>query len=162
MYWRYQLKQVLPSNRKVIFWRNNAENVTSGPDDILHYWGSQEDVAKGTWQHILVVKQSESKIILSPSDLLYLNKGMGFIWQNSSFGTYSVWRKIYDDFVVFPTGVEKSRILGAEVCAWGEVINEDTLENTLWPRASTFAARVWSEPKIQTHELLEHLVHLNS
>lgn len=48
MYWRYQLKQVLPSSRKVIFWRNNAENVTSGPDDILHYWGSQEDVAKGT------------------------------------------------------------------------------------------------------------------
>lgn len=47
MYWRYQLKQVLPSSRKVIFWRNNAENVTLGSDDILHYWGSQGDVAKG-------------------------------------------------------------------------------------------------------------------
>ena len=46
MYWRYQLKQSLPKSRKTIFWRNNAENVTTAPDDILHYWGAQADVAK--------------------------------------------------------------------------------------------------------------------
>jgi hypothetical protein len=43
----------------------------------------------------IVVGKSESKVILSPSDHLYLNTGFGNIWFNTSAGTYSVWRKIY-------------------------------------------------------------------
>lgn len=46
MYWRFQLKQVLPANRKVIFWRNDAQNVTTSESDVLHFWGAQTDVAK--------------------------------------------------------------------------------------------------------------------
>jgi len=46
MYWRFQLKQVLPANRKVIFWRNDGQNVTTSDNDILHFWGAQTDVAK--------------------------------------------------------------------------------------------------------------------
>jgi hypothetical protein len=64
---------------------------------------------------------------LSPSDWLYLNKGQGNIWLNTSAGAYSVWRQIYENFTVFPNGIDPSRILGAEVCLWGEVSNEDTL-----------------------------------
>lgn len=41
MYWRYQLKQSLPASRKVIFWRNDADNLTTGPDDIVQFWGAQ-------------------------------------------------------------------------------------------------------------------------
>ena len=41
MYWRYQLKQALPASRTVIFWRNDADNLTTGPEDIVQYWGSQ-------------------------------------------------------------------------------------------------------------------------
>lgn len=47
MYWRYQLKQFLPSSRKVIFWRNDADNVTTAPDDIVQYWGAQSQTANG-------------------------------------------------------------------------------------------------------------------
>lgn len=47
MYWRYQLKQALPQSRKVIFWRNDADNLTTGPDDIVQYWGSQAQTANG-------------------------------------------------------------------------------------------------------------------
>ena len=43
---------------------------------------------------ILVVNGSDSKIIMSQSDLLYLNKGQGFIWGNE-FGHYSLWKEIY-------------------------------------------------------------------
>lgn len=46
MYWRFQLKQVLPANRKVIFWRNDAQNVSTADNDILHFWGAQTDVAR--------------------------------------------------------------------------------------------------------------------
>jgi len=52
---------------------------------------------------------------------------------------------------VYPQGVDKSRILGAIACLWGEVSNEDTLENNLWMRATAFASRVWSEKIQQTH-----------
>lgn len=48
MYWRFELKQVLPVNRRTIFWRNDAANVTTSDNDILHYWGTQADVAKST------------------------------------------------------------------------------------------------------------------
>jgi hypothetical protein len=54
-----------------------------------------------------------SKIILSPSDLLYINKGIGNIWFNSSAGAYSVWKQIYDKFEVFPKGIDKTKVLGA-------------------------------------------------
>ncbi len=56
---------------------------------------------------------STSKVILSPSDFLYINKGIGNIWFNSSAGAYSVWKQIYKGFNVFPEGVAKERILGA-------------------------------------------------
>jgi hypothetical protein len=42
-----------------------------------------------------VVGKSDSRVILSPSDHLYLNTGFGNIWFNTSAGTYSVWRQIY-------------------------------------------------------------------
>lgn len=92
--------------------------------------------------------------------MLYLNKGQGNLWLNGTQGTYSVWRDIYENFTVFPPGVNTSRILGAEVCLWGEVSNEDTLENNLWMRASAFAARVWSEQILQTYEIVTNLVAL--
>ena len=40
VYWRYQLKQAIPSSRKVIFWEYDGK-IRAGPDDILQYWGSQ-------------------------------------------------------------------------------------------------------------------------
>ncbi len=52
MYWRYRLKQALPAGRKVIFWRNDADNVTTGDDDIVQYWGAQAQTANGMFFYI--------------------------------------------------------------------------------------------------------------
>ena len=46
MYWRKQLKAFIRKDRKVVFWRNDAKDVTTTGDDILQYWGSQTDTAK--------------------------------------------------------------------------------------------------------------------
>lgn len=70
----------------------------------------------------LVVNDSKSLLILSPSDYVYLNSGQGFITGNK-FGTYSTWRNIYLNFTPFPVGVNPKRIYGAEACLWGEVSN---------------------------------------
>lgn len=106
MYWRYQLKQALPQGRKVIFWRNDADNLTTGPDDIVQYWGAQSQTAN-------VTGKSTSKLVLSPSDYLYLNKGTTWIWMNKTNGPFITWRQIYQNFTVRPEGVDPNRILGA-------------------------------------------------
>lgn len=66
----------------------------------------------------LVTKNSTSKLILSPSDYLYLNKGTTWIWMNKTNGPFTTWRQIYTTFTVRPDGVDPNRILGAEVCLW--------------------------------------------
>lgn len=151
MYWRFQLKQVLPAGRRAVFWRNDGANVSTSDDDVLHFWGAQADVAK-------ITATSRSQIVLSPSDILYISKGMGNLWLNGTQGAYPVWRQIYEKFVLFPAGVEPTRILGAEVCLWGEVSNEDIMENNIWMRSSAFAARIWSSKTLLTHELVAGMV----
>lgn len=44
MYWRKLIKSYLPS-KKPIFWKNDAENVTTSSEDILQYWGAQAQTA---------------------------------------------------------------------------------------------------------------------
>lgn len=93
--------------------------------------------------------------------MLYINLGQGNIWLNSSAGSYSTYRHIYESFVVFPAGVDAARILGAEVCLWSEVSNEDTFENNIWMRASAFGAKVWSPTKLSQVELVRSLTKLS-
>ena len=90
---------------------------------------------------------------------MYLSTGKTNIW-SQPFGHYSVWRQIYEKFILFPEGIDKNRIIGAEVCLWGEVSDEDSLENNLWMRASAFASRVWNEKILQTHEVVEGMVEI--
>lgn len=54
----------------------------------------------------LVTSQSESKIILSPTDLLYIGHGTTNIWVNKTNGDFKSWRQIYLDFTVRPNGVD--------------------------------------------------------
>jgi hypothetical protein len=46
MYWRFEMKQVLPQNRTAVFWRNDAENIKVADNDVIHYWGAQADIPK--------------------------------------------------------------------------------------------------------------------
>lgn len=62
---------------------------------------------------VLVLGNSTSRIILSPSDFLYINKGFGNIWFSNSAGAYNVWKQIYQGFNLFPPGIDRNKILGA-------------------------------------------------
>jgi hexosaminidase len=39
---------------------------------------------------------------------------------------------------------EQKRILGGEVCMWGEQINPETVDSRVWPRTMAIAERFWS------------------
>jgi hypothetical protein len=51
-----------------------------------------------------------------------LNSGQGFV-TGKPFGHYSTWRQIYQDWLLYPRGVNQNRILGALAALWGEVSN---------------------------------------
>lgn len=48
---------------------------------------------------------------------------------------------------MYPTGVNKTRILGPLVALWGEVSNENSLDGNLWPRAIVVAQLAWQNEK---------------
>lgn len=106
----------------------------------------------------LVLGNTTSRVILSTSDYLYINKGIGNIWFNSSAGSYITWKQIYQGFEIFPQGVDKSKILGAEVTLWGEVSNDDLLENNLWMRSTAFAEKLWTDKTRSIKDLVKEVV----
>ena len=106
----------------------------------------------------VVLGNTTSRVILSTSDYLYINKGIGNIWFNSSAGSYITWKQIYQGFEIFPQGVDKSKILGAEVTLWGEVSNDDLLENNLWMRSTAFAEKLWTDIKRPIKDLVKEVV----
>jgi len=147
VYYRNQQRQFV-TNKTKLYWANEVQHIPPQPDDIIHFWGPSDTIN--------LLADLPNKIILSPTDFLYINSGFGFIWGNFA-GTMKTWRDVYA-FNPLPEGIDPSRILGAEVGLWGEVNSESTLDNYLWIRASSLAERLWSNEKDTIVELATRLV----
>lgn len=50
--WRFNLKQVLPSSRKIIYWADQEHNTTYSPNDIFQFKGNSSDIKSCT--HLLM------------------------------------------------------------------------------------------------------------
>ena len=75
MYWRGQLKSVVSTSKKVVFWRNDGHDVTTTANEIVHYWGSQADTAKSTLFDIQSLQIQQAKLFCPPQIYFISIKG---------------------------------------------------------------------------------------
>ncbi len=115
--WFNKLKSYLPG-RKFIYY-----DKCLGADDVAHFVGTNP----------ADLNSSSCPVILSPGNSAWLNLGL----QPGSYKT--MWTAMRANYKTFPDGIDKARIRGGEMLVWGEYINEDVLDNVVWPRAAIIA-----------------------
>lgn len=95
------------------------------------------------------------KLIMSNYDAWYFDCGFGAWVGNASnnwCSPYIGWQKVYENSprqIIIDANLTFSdqQVLGGEVAIWSEQVDSATIEGKLWPRASAFAERMWSDPE---------------
>jgi len=137
---RELLKNIDPS-KKAIYWVTENEFELNYPlGDVIQYWGHSHNI--DDMKDIFPF----NKFIFSPWDYFYLDCGYENPYGDNAWcGDFKTWTQMYH-FEPTDHSIPESKILGGEVCAWAEVMNEDNLEQKIWPRAAAMGAVYW-EPK---------------
>lgn len=152
----YAILKSLNSLKKPIYWVSEAEfKIKYNKESILQYWGKSNDL--GTFAKNF----PNNKVILSPHDYAYLDCGYENPYgMNAWCGNFKTWAKMYY-FEPTHFGIASKNILGGEVCAWAEVMNDDNIENKIWPRSVAYAAAFWEKPRPQVPNLPDLVASLN-
>jgi hexosaminidase len=72
-------------------------------------------------------------------------------WYLSNLHSGGDWNLFYDCYPLeyVDTDEQRQLILGGEVCMWGEYVNEHSVMQRVWPRASAAAERLWSAANVK-------------
>ena len=86
--------------------------------------------------------------IISTGTHWYLDVGRNaFFLDNPSWAMWASWQSMYNHDVTKNIDEDLvQNILGGEVCIWGETIDETNFDSLAWPRSSTVAEVLWSDP----------------
>mmetsp|Transcript_23244 Transcript_23244/g.20120 ORF Transcript_23244/g.20120 Transcript_23244/m.20120 type:complete len:177 (-) Transcript_23244:108-638(-) len=140
-YYVGQIRKLKDSDRSAVFWGNqDTEFLTFGKDDIIQYWGKNDSLQE------YMNHYSESKMVLSNYDSLYFDCGLGNYFGNDAFcNPMHTWREIYFwDPALLVDDNSLSRVLGAEAAQWGELNDDVTTMDRLFPRLTALGERLWS------------------
>lgn len=144
---------------KAIVWSSHltSESHLNPSEFVVQVWGAS------AWREAQALLSRRYRVILSHLDAWYLDCGLGDYRSagDSPCSTFHTWQRVYEhapwqDLGVLPTaearkatGAEaalQAGVLGAEACLWTERTDQQVLDSRLWPRASAFAERLWSDP----------------
>ncbi|XP_034946655.1 probable beta-hexosaminidase fdl [Chelonus insularis] len=109
---------------------------------VIQTWGGS------AWPETGDLLEDGFRVILSHVDAWYLDCGFGK-WRETgeaACGEYRTWQTVYNHRPWRDYQATINLILGGEVALWSEQIGQASLGPRLWPRASAFAERVWSDP----------------
>lgn len=148
----HEILKDLNASRKIVRWLSDKKSgVKYSPETILHYWGQSQNIPK------LKDLYPNNKFILSPIDFVHTDCGNENAYGGkASCAPFHTWSKMYN-FEPTNYGLLQDKVLGGEVCAFSEALNEDNVEAKIWPRAAAFAAALW-EPKRSGKAELQKLV----
>mmetsp|Transcript_29899 Transcript_29899/g.27367 ORF Transcript_29899/g.27367 Transcript_29899/m.27367 type:complete len:140 (-) Transcript_29899:61-480(-) len=107
---------------------------------------------------------SESKVILSTYDTLYLDCGFGNYFGNDAWcNPMHTWRQIYYwEPTSFLNPDDVARVQGAEACQWSELNSDVSVMDRIFPRAASLAERIWSPLSNPYNDLLSVFERLNA
>ncbi|RHY13748.1 hypothetical protein DYB32_010902, partial [Aphanomyces invadans] len=137
-------------SKKITLW---SSDLTSAP------YFSQLPTDKVTVQTWNMLWMNEPRLftdagyhyIASFQEAHYLDCGLNGVARkdNGWCAPYKTWQTIYDQpFNPNVTAENNHLVLGGELVLWTEVTGASALEDKIWPRASAFAERAWTNPSL--------------
>lgn len=127
----------LSASKQAMWWSNEETfYIHYAPGDILVYWGLSNSMKN------LTEIYPNNSYVFAPGDYYYLDCGLSNPYGGKDWcDPYKTWVRIYT--FEPSTYLNDSRVLGGEVCAWGEMFNNENLESRIWPRAASLADKLW-------------------
>ncbi|XP_047112583.1 chitooligosaccharidolytic beta-N-acetylglucosaminidase-like [Schistocerca piceifrons] len=83
------------------------------------------------------------RLVVATKDAWYLDHGF---WGSTR---YHDWKAVYSNRL---PGSMAQGVLGGEVASWGELVDDQSLDARVWPRAAALAERLWSNPGTSARE----------
>ncbi|KAG0366000.1 hypothetical protein BGZ54_005951 [Gamsiella multidivaricata] len=126
-------------SRRLIMWEDSVLSPDFAANSI------PKDVIMQSWNNgIANIKELAKQgydIIVSSSDALYLDCGIGGSW----CAPYHTWQRIYDyDFTQGLTASEAKHVIGAEAALWSEQSDPIVVDAKFWPRTAALGESLWS------------------
>ncbi|BFG03971.1 probable beta-hexosaminidase fdl [Drosophila madeirensis] len=141
------------SPKYLAVWSSALTNTKCLPNSqfTVQVWGGS------TWQENYDLLDNGYNVIFSHVDAWYLDCGFGS-WRSTgeaACSPYRTWQNVYKHRPWERMRLDKKRrkqVLGGEACLWTEQVDENQLDNRLWPRAGALGERLWSDPS-DDHDL---------
>ncbi|KAI1828080.1 glycoside hydrolase superfamily [Xylaria intraflava] len=126
-------------------------NVTIGKDVVVQSWLGDAAIASLTAQGHKVISSNYNYWYLDCGRGQWLNFAPADFQANYPFldwcTPYKNWRLIYSYEPRANLTAEQAKlVLGGEVGAWSETIDDATIDDILWPRSSAAGEVLWSSP----------------
>ena len=132
--------------KTVVLWEDilNPYLTSSTPPNL------SKNVVIETWlgDHVPHIADKLNYKVIATGTFWYLDVGRNtFFLDAPSWASFSAWQYMYNRDIL--AGVQNTEnVLGGEVCAWGETIDEMNLASLTWPRASAVAEILWTNPPL--------------
>jgi len=108
-------------------------------EEVFNHFGNKLD--NRTVIHVWLDHATLGKVVAAGYRGILSNQD---VWYLDHLAT--TWQQFYlnDPLSGITDRAQQARVLGGEVCMWGETVDTSDMFNTVWPRAAAAAERLWS------------------